>query len=309
VVVNPERRGVAVVGAGGVGGLLGALLIRQGDDVTFVAPEPTVSILNSQGLRVDSGQYGSFAVAANAVTALTASVDVCVVAVKAMQLEAAMERVAKHVLGEAVVVPFLNGVDHVDVLRHIYGTGVVAGTVRVASTRTGPGLIEHSSPFVQAELAIADDLDDQHRERALRFVRRLVGAGLDVDVRDDELSMLWGKLIFLCPLALLTTRYGITAGQARTAHRDELVALINEIAQVGQAVGASLSPESALEFFDSVPPTMQSSMQHDAAAGKDIELDAIGGAVLRAGDRTGVSAPVTRKLVAELLWAAHNTRS
>jgi len=54
---------------------------------------------------------------------------------------------------------------------------------------------------------------------------------------------------------------------------------------------------------------MQSSMQHDAAAGKDIELDAIGGAVLRAGDRTGVSAPVTRKLVAELLWAAHNTLS
>ena len=308
MVENPERRGVAVVGVGGVGGLLGALLIRQGDDVTFVAPEPTVSILNAQGLRVDSGLYGSFAVAANAVTALTASVDVCVVAVKAMQLEAAMERVPKHVLGEGVVVPFLNGVDHVDVLRHIYGTGVVAGAVRVASTRTAPGLIEHSSPFVRVELALVDDLDDQHRQRALRFERQLVGAGVDVDVRDDELSMLWGKLIFLCPLALLTTRYGATAGEARTAHRDELVALINEIARVGQAVGASLSPESALEFFDSVPPTMQSSMQHDAAAGKDIELDAIGGAVLRAGDRTGISAPVTQKLVAELLHRASPQR-
>jgi 2-dehydropantoate 2-reductase len=301
VVADPEGVGVAVVGAGGVGGLRGALLIRQGDDVTFVAPEPTVSILNSRGLRVESGLYGNFAVAVNAVTALTGSVDVCVVAVKAMQLEAAMERVPKNVLGEAVVVPFLNGVDHVDVLRHIYGTGVVAGTLRVASTRTAPGLIQHSSPFVQVELALADDLDDQHRERVLRFERRLVAAGVDVHVRDDELSMLWGKLIFLCPLALLTTRYGITAGEARTAHRDELVALINEIAQVGQAVGARLSPESTLEFFDSVPPTMQSSMQHDAAARKDIELDAIGGAVLRAGDRTGISTPVTQKLVDELL--------
>jgi 2-dehydropantoate 2-reductase len=309
VVANPDRIGVAVVGAGGVGGLLGALLIRQGDDVTFVAPEPTVSVLNAQGLRVDSGRYGSFAVAAKAVTALTALVDVCVVAVKAMQLEAAMERVPKHVLGDAVVVPFLNGVDHVDVLRHIYGTAVVAGTLRVASTRTAPGQIEHSSPFVQVELALADDLDDQHRETVLRFERRLVAAGVDVDVRDDELSMLWGKLIFLCPLALLTTRYGIAAGEARTAHRDELVALITEIAQVGQAVGASLSPESALEFFDSVPPTMQSSMQHDAAAGKNIELDAIGGAVLRAGDRTRIPVPVTQKLVAELLSAAQNPRS
>jgi 2-dehydropantoate 2-reductase len=150
------------------------------------------------------------------------------------------------------------------------------------------------------ELALSDDLDDQHRERALRFERRLVAAGLDVDIRDDELSMLWGKLIFLCPLALLTTRYAITAGEARTAHRDELVELINEVAHVGQAVGAKLSPVAALEFFDSVPPTMQSSMQHDAAAGKDIEIDAIGGAVLRAGDRTGISTPVTQKLVDEL---------
>jgi 2-dehydropantoate 2-reductase len=292
---------VAVVGPGGVGGLLGALLIRQGDDVTFVAPERTVSVLNAQGLRVDSGLYGSFAVAAKAVTALAAPVDVCVVAVKAMQLGAAMERVPKHVVGEAVVVPFLNGVDHVEVLRHSYGAVVVAGALRVASTRTAPGLIQHTSPFVRVELALADDLDDQHRDTVLRFERRLVAAGVEVDVRDDELSMLWGKLIFLCPLALLTTQYGIDAGEARTVHRDELVAMINEIALVGQAVGATLSAESALEFFDSVPPTMQSSMQHDAAAGKDIELDAIGGAVLRASDRSGIPAPVTRKLVAELL--------
>ena len=45
---------------------------------------------------------------------------------------------------------------------------------------------------------------------------------------------------------------------------------------------------------------MQSSMQHDAAAGNELELDAIGGAVLRASDRTGIPAPVTQKLVAEL---------
>jgi 2-dehydropantoate 2-reductase len=300
---HPERMAVAVIGAGGVGGLLGALLTRQGDDVTFVAPERTVSVLNTQGLRVDSGLYGSFAVAAKAVTELTVPVDVCVVAVKAMQLEAAMDRVSKQVLDEAVVVPFLNGVDHVEVLRHRYGAAVVAGTLRVASTRTAPGLIEHSSPFVRAELAVTDQLPVHERETALPFARRLEAAGVEVDVRDDELSMLWGKLIFLCPLALLTTRYGITAGPVRTSHRDELVAVINEIAEVGQALGASLSAEATLEFFDSVPPTMQSSMQHDAAAGNELELDAIGGAVLRASDRTGIPAPVTQKLVAELRGA------
>src|SRR5438552_3977247 len=188
---NQGRLGVAIVGAGGVGGLLGALLTRSGDDVTFVAPDPTVSVLNSQGLRVDSDLYGSFSVAAKALTVLTVPVDVCAVAVKAMQLEAAMERVPKHVLGAAVVVPFLNGVDHVGVLRRIYGAAVVPGAVRVASRRAAPGLIEHSSPFVRVELALGDDLNDQHCQSALRFASRLVAAGMDVDVRDDELSMLW----------------------------------------------------------------------------------------------------------------------
>jgi 2-dehydropantoate 2-reductase len=294
---------VAVVGPGGVGGLLGALLTRQGDDVTFVAPERTASVLNAQGLRVDSGLYGPFAVAAKAVTELADPVDVCVVAVKAVHLEAAMERVPEDILGEAVVVPFLNGVDHVDGLRHRYGSAVVAGTLRVASTRTAPGLIEHSSPFVRAELALRDELPGPQRETALRFGHRLEAAGVEVDLRDDELSMLWGKLIFLCPMALLTTRYGITAGTVRTAHRGELVAMVHEIAVVGQAAGASLSAAEALAFFDSVPPTMQSSMQLDAAAGNALELDAIGGAVLRASDRTGIPTPTTQRLMAELRGA------
>lgn len=211
-----------------------------------------------------------------------------------------MERVPKQILGEAVVVPFLNGVDHADLLRHRHGAAVVAGTLRVASTRTAPGLIEHSSPFVRAELALRDQLPGEQREPALRFGQRLEAAGVEVDVSNDELSMLWGKLIFLCPLALLTTRYAINAGTVRTAHRDELVAVIDEIAGIGQALGASLSAAATLEFFDSVPPTMQSSMQHDAAAGNEIELDAIGGAVLRASARTGIPAPVTQRLVAEL---------
>ena len=211
-----------------------------------------------------------------------------------------MERVTKDFLAAAVVIPFLNGVDHVEVLRTRYGAAVVAGTLRVASTRTSPGLVEHYSPFVRAELAVADHHDDPQRETALRFGRRLEAAGVEVDVRHDERSMLWGKLIFLCPLALLTTRYGINAGTVRTTHRDELVAVIHETAAIGQALGASLSAQAALEFFDSVPPAMQSSMQHDAAAGNELELDAIGGAVLRASERTGIAAPVTQKLVAEL---------
>jgi 2-dehydropantoate 2-reductase len=79
-----------------------------------------------------------------------------------------------------------------------------------------------------------------------------------------------------------------------------MVAVIHEIAVVAHAVGARLSPSAAVDFFDSVPETMQSSMQHDAVAGNPLELDAIGGAVLRASARTGIPTPITQRLVGEL---------
>jgi 2-dehydropantoate 2-reductase len=143
-----ERLRVAIVGAGGVGGLVGALLSRQGDRVTFVATESTATVLTKQGVCVRSERYGSFTVRTNAVTMLTTPVDVCVVAVKSMQLEAAMGRVPADRLADALVVPFLSGVEHVGTLSAQYGCRVLPATFRVASTRVAPGVIEHTSPFI-----------------------------------------------------------------------------------------------------------------------------------------------------------------
>jgi 2-dehydropantoate 2-reductase len=80
--------------------------------------------------------------------------------------------------------------------------------MRVASTRTARGVIEHASPFMKVELAISADDDGLREERVVTFARHLRAVDVDVEIRDDELSMLWGKLIFLAPLALLTTKYG-----------------------------------------------------------------------------------------------------
>jgi 2-dehydropantoate 2-reductase len=285
---------IAVVGVGGVGGLLGGLLSRSGEFVTFVATESTASALEN-GLTINSSRYGSFTTPSRAVTRLTAPVDVCVVAVKSTQLEAAMSRVAMSSVDEAIIVPLLNGIEHVADLRVLYDRRVVPATMRVASTRVAPAVIEHTSPFVRIELA--EPQDDGRRDRVAAFKASLEQAGVDVDLRDDEGAMLWEKLIFLCPLALLTTRYGMSAGEVRTVHRDELVAMIDEIAIVAAASGITVSADDAVKFFDSVPPTMQSSMQHDAAAGLPIEIEAIGGAVLRAASTAGVSTPVTLRLV------------
>ena len=109
--------------------------------------------------------------------------------------------------------------------------------------------------------------------------------------------MLWHKLVFLAPLALLTTYYRANAGEVSTRHRDELLTVIAEVAAVAQACGATSSADSAVRFFDSVPSEMQSSMQRDAAAGRETELDAIGGAVVRQAATHDVLVSATTKLL------------
>src|SRR4029450_580062 len=154
-------------------------------------------------------------------------VDVLFVTVKATQLEAAVEAVPPEVLGDGLVVPLLNGIDHMAWLRRRYPADqVVAGTIRVEATRVSPGVIEHASPFAVVELAAAEP---SRRDRVEALAARLAETGLDVTVRDDEAATLWSKLSVLAPIALVTTWTAAPLGEARARHTDELMAVAREI--------------------------------------------------------------------------------
>ncbi|MGW0086407.1 ketopantoate reductase family protein [Streptomyces sp. NPDC003393] len=282
---------VAVLGPGGVGGLIGALLARAGHRVICLAGERTVAVLRRDGLHVDSDQYGTFTTAVEADTELREPVDAVFVAVKQTTLTEALDRVPAEMAGTAAVVPLLNGLDHVVLLRERFPSGrVVAGTIRVEATRTSPGRIAHTSPFADLQLAGApEELAEQLRK-----------AGLDVTVREDESAMLWDKLAFLAAFALLTTRHQADVGAVRSRHRPELLTVLDEIAAVARAADAPVAAEDLLSFFDRLPETMKSSMQRDDESGRPLELDAIGGAVLRAGAAHGIATPATARLVAEI---------
>ncbi|KUN32017.1 2-dehydropantoate 2-reductase [Streptomyces corchorusii] len=288
---------VAVLGPGGTGGLLAALLSRSGHRVICLAGEATADALRATGITVRSPQFGDFTAAVEADTELREPVDACLVTVKHTALGAALTRVPPAVLGDALVVPLLNGVEHPGTLRARYRPDRVApAVIRVESTRIAPGVIEHGSPFTEIDLAG----DAVPRARLDALAAHLTACGTTTSVAGDEAAALWAKMAFLAPFALLTTRYGVPLGVARTRHRDELQALVAETTAVGRACGAPADPARALARYDAFPPAAKSSMQRDAEAGRPLELDAIGGALLRAAERHGVPVPVTARLVREL---------
>jgi 2-dehydropantoate 2-reductase len=275
--------------------------------VICLAGEETAQTLAKDGIQIHSPRFGEFTGHVETATELREPVDAALITVKHTTLTAALDRLpAKPLTADTLVVPFLNGVEHPATLRAHYSGAtptphIAPATIRVESTRVAPGVIRHGSPFAEVDLTG----DTAPRERLNSLAGALEWSGVTTRVLEDETAVLWAKMSFLAPFALLTTRYGLPLGEVRTRHREELTALVEETAAVSAASGAPADPAEAIRRYDAFPPATKSSMQRDAEAARPLELDAIGGALLRAADRHGVPVPVATRVVEELRAAGY----
>jgi 2-dehydropantoate 2-reductase len=278
----------AVLGAGGVGLTLAADLARAGRHVTLVLRETSLPA-HPGSVRVRRDAADDIVTPVPAVAQLADPVDVLWIAVKAPYLDAALRAVTAGSVERALVVPLLNGVEHLSVLRAAFGDRVVAGAIRVEARRTGAGEVVRESLFTEVELATppAD------------LIAELEQAGIGVRAAEDPAGVLWRKLVFLAPLALAT---GVAGGPVEAVRRDPVVEdLMKDCAAEACAVAAGLGVRvdvrRIVRLLGVLPGRTTSSLERDLRAGTAGELDAIGGAVLRAAARAGVPAPATRKLV------------
>ncbi len=287
----------AVLGAGGVGGLVGGALAKAGHPVTLIV-RPGRTYHYPERLTVESGTLGTFEAPVRVTDRLDGHFDVVWITVKATALEAALPAVAPERLGDGVVVPLLNGVDHVQQLRYRYGPErVLPGTIRVEAEQTGPGRVRHLSAFADVQVAPSQST------RAEALCEELRAAGLTCEVRDDEVTMLWSKLCFLAPFALATTASGGSLGVVRSdaQWRALLEECVNEACAVAVAEGAKVAPGPILGALEGLPEGFRSSMQKDVAAGRPPELDAIAGPILRGSTKHGIDVSATRALVDRIL--------
>jgi 2-dehydropantoate 2-reductase len=283
----------AILGAGGIGGLIGACLVHAGASVTLVVRREALEKYPRK-LHLES-PFGNFTVDVS-VAAEVPAADVLWIAVKATQFESALSEFSGPDAVRAIV-PLLNGIDHIAVLRAKYGAErVIPATIAVETERVSPGHIVHRSPFARLNVLSAG--------RALlgTTVDQLQQIGFACQFVDDEPTLMWGKLVFLAPFALSTTAANKTVGEvlADPQWRSLGEGCLREACAVAVAEGGTVDADKVIAGVTAFPANMRSSMQKDVEQNKTPELDAIAGPILRGARRHGIDVPVTKKLVAEV---------
>lgn len=286
---------VAVLGPGGVGGALAVRLALAGQRVICVARPETAAAIARDGLALElPGE--TLASAPEAVERLEEPADVLLVAVKAFALEEALSRIGADV---GVVVPLLNGIEHMDVLHRRFGRRAAAGSIgRLEAYRRDSTTIVQGStrPLLTAA---ADDLSADQLTSALAL---LAVDGVDTVRGASEAAVLWEKTVRLAPLAAFTSTTQRAVGDLRAdpGVRALLQAGVEEACAVAAADGVLVPAAEQWEMIEAMPATLTTSTARDVAAGRPSEVDAIVGGVVRAGRRLGVPTPTLDAVLAEL---------
>jgi 2-dehydropantoate 2-reductase len=297
---------VAVIGAGGVGGLIGGLLARAGTQVAFVARGEHLAAMRAGGLRVDSPR-ASFTVSpvqASDDPATLGTVDVVLVAVKGWQVREVAPRLQPLFADHTFALPLENGVEAAEDLARVLGEERVAGGLcHMLSWVEAPGRIRHVGQILRVTLG---ERRGGSSSRIEALAAALRGADVDVVVSEDVTAATWEKFLFIEPFGAVgaVTRSTIGVTRSLTETRSLLVAAMNEIGAVARARGVDLASDAvarSLELLDRLPADGTASMQRDIVSGRPSELYDQTGAVVRLGKEAALPVPIHAVLYAALL--------
>jgi 2-dehydropantoate 2-reductase len=320
----------AVVGAGAIGALVGAMLAKAGEDVTLVARGPHLRAMQEHGVRV-RGALGSFdaRVSATDDPATVGAVDVVLLTLKAHSLTAMAPRLAPLIGDETCVMSAQNGIpwwyfyhhggewegtqlESVDpggvINRSIDAARVIGCVIYPSAIITEPGIIEH----IEGTRFAIGEPDGSKSERCRRIADAFIKAGLRCPIRTNIRHDMWVKLmgnVAYNPVSALTRATLIEIVQCSET-RELAAAIMTEAESVAEKLGIDLgvSIEQRLEGAEKVGHH-KTSMLQDVEAGRPMEIEAIVGAVVELGNKMGLSLPYTNSVYACVKLLAESARA
>ena len=302
---------IAVVGSGAVGGYYGALLVRAGHDVVFIARGAHRDAIRRSGLRIRSplGDWTALAPAEDDAR-VVGPCDLVLFAVKTYDNASALPLLGPLVGPGTVVLTLQNGVESPDAVADVVGRDrVLGGPTYIATALVEPGVIQQTGDYRRIAFGEvfehAGTLTD--RVRALDAV--FTAAGIQSEPAADGRVPLWEKFAYLVPFAGMTgaARQPVGVIRADPVARAQLIAAFSEVEALARAEGITVAADllqRSLRYVDGVPASMRSSLLIDLSQGKRIEVEALQGAVVRRAAVHGLPVPVMTTLYGVLRAAA-----
>ena len=295
---------IAVMGAGSVGGYLGGMLARGGHDVSLIARGAHLAAIRERGLRVvrDNEEF-TVRCAATDNPAEVGPVDVALLTTKTYQNAAAVPAMAPMVGPDTTVLCLQNGIDSYLTPAEAFGAGrVMAGAVYIEAGRDGPGVARQAGDVVRV---VFGETDGSLSERGRAIADAFNGSGVPAELTNDVRTGLWSKFLFIATMAGVTSMARATLAELmpRPEWREVVVGCLREIEAAGRANGVNFPldvHDTTLAYIEDNLADLQASMHTDVTAGRPLELEALNGAVVRAGRAGSVPTPINDVIYAML---------
>ena len=297
---------IVIMGTGGVGGYYGAMLAKQGHDVTFVARGAHLKAIQEKGLQVKS-IFGDFHLRPAKATdnpAQIGPVDLILICTKTYDTDDAVQKIKPIVGKETTVLSLQNGVDAVERIGKVVGVDhIVAGATWISSAVEAPGVIKHVSDFRRV---VIGELNGQRTPRVEAIYDAFKQTGVTIELSENILKILWTKFVFISSASGFGSLTRLPMAEFRNIPetRALIISLMREVEAVARAQGVTLDAnvvEQALGFMDNAGPHIKASMQLDVESGHRTEIESMIGVINRKGRELGVPTPVADAIYALIL--------
>lgn len=295
---------ILVIGAGAVGGYFGARLAQAGRDVTFLMRGRRLEEVRKDGLQIIS-PFGDATVQVKTVSAkeIDSPYDVVFLSVKSYALTAAMEDFAPAVGPESMILPVLNGMQHMETLEKRFGARpLLGGVAQIASELDAKGRIVQ---LAQMQTVIYGECDGQITPRVQRLDEAMRNAGFDAKLSTHIMDDMWRKWVQLATLGAMNSLLDGSVGEivSTPGGREVALAMLAESLAVAKASGYP-QPEDFLAKLTSIladrGSKLTSSMYRDMKSGAPVEAGTILGDLLRHAEKGGVDVPLLRAAYVKL---------
>jgi 2-dehydropantoate 2-reductase len=295
---------IAVMGAGSIGGYFGGMLARGGNQVSLIARGPHLQAIRDHGLRlITDDEEFSVHCRSSDDPSHVGPVELVLLTVKTYHNQQAAPAMLPLLDGNTSVLCLQNGIDSYRAAADVVGTSrVLPGAAYIEASLPQPGVVRQTGGVVRIAFGEPQGGDSQ---RGRLIHQTLEQSGIPSLFTEDIQQTLWSKFLFIATMAGVTAMSRETMAELmpRPEWRRVIVGCMEEIECVGRAAGVNLPSDivaSTIGYIEGSLEQMHASMHSDIVAGRPLELEALNGAVVRAGRDAGVPTPINDVLYAML---------